>query len=236
MEWRREHTGRKGIFGLAFLVFALLLGGCNGKAKEPKGMALTPREKEKAEAMQAIDRNFENADAHYNLGKLYQEDGMWVKAEHEYSVSLGFEPANKDAQAARVKVLMASGEMDKAGILSEEYMGRASISAAGSLMLALAFQRQGLDDYALRCYQQALRLAPNSAKINRQIGYYYLSKNDLDRARDYLSRSFQLNPNQPEVAGELGRLGIEVKRPTKVRKNTEGLDKMVEKSDKELLE
>jgi len=236
MEWRREQSGRKKILGLAFLACALLFGGCNEKAKEPKGIELTPREKEKAEAMRAIDRDFENAEAHYNLGKLYQEDGMWVKAEREYNIALGFEPAHKEAQAARVKVLLASNEMEKAGILADEYIGRASISAAGSLWLALAFQKQGLDDYALRCYQQALRLAPNSAKINRQIGYYYLSKNDLDRAKDYLSRSFQLNPNQPEVAGELGRLGVEVKRPQKVRKNTEGLDKIVEKSDKELLE
>jgi Flp pilus assembly protein TadD len=75
-------------------------------------------------------------------------------------------------------------------------------------------------------------MAPNSAKINRQIGYYYLSKGNKDVARDYLSRSFQLNPNQPEVAGELGRLGVAVKIPRKTEKSTKKLDKMVEKSEK----
>jgi hypothetical protein len=49
-----------------------------------------------------------------------------------------------------------------------------------------------------------------------------------------LSRSFQLNPNQPDVAGELGRLGVAVKIPRKTEKNTDAkkLDKMVEKSGK----
>jgi tetratricopeptide (TPR) repeat protein len=89
-----------------------------------------------------------------------------------------------------------------------------------------------LDEYALTCYQQALRLAPNSAKINRQIGYYYLSKGNKAQGKDYLSRSFQLNPNQPDVAGELGRLGVVVKVPRKVQKQTKKLDKIVEESDK----
>ena len=51
-------------------------------------------------------------------------------------------------------------------------------------------------------------MSPNSAEINKQIGYYYLSKNDNVRAKDFLIRSFDLNRNQPEVAGELGRLGV----------------------------
>jgi Tfp pilus assembly protein PilF len=130
--------------------------------------------------------------------------------------------------------LIEGGDKAKAGLLADEYIERASISAAAALQLALAFQEQGLDDYALNCYQQALRMAPNSAKINRQIGFYYLSKGNKDIARDYLSRSFQLNPNQPEVAGELGRLGVEVKIPRKTEKRTKKLDEMVEKSDRGL--
>ena len=98
--------------------------------------------------------------------------------------------------------------------------------------MGLAFQKEGLDEYALGCYQQALHLAPSSAKINRQIGYYYLSKGDKERAIDYLSRSFQLDPAQPEVAGQLGRLGGAVRIPRKTQKNTKKLAKIVEQSDK----
>jgi hypothetical protein len=49
-----------------------------------------------------------------------------------------------------------------------------------------------------------------------------------------LVRSFQLNPNQPEVAGELGRLGVVVRIPRKTQKRTKRLDKIVEQSDKEI--
>jgi len=235
MEWRREQTGEQKSISLVFLVCALLFGGCGGgRAKAPKEIERTPVEKKKAKILKAIERKFEDADAHFELGQLYQADGLWAKAERQYNIALSFDPAHKQAQAARVKVLLEGGDATKAGLLADEYKGRASVSAAGSLQLALAFQRQGLDEYALDCYQQALRLAPNSAKINRQIGYYYLSKNDKDRAKDYLSRSFQLNPNQPEVAGELGRLGVAVKVPRKVKKSTKKLDKIVEESDRDL--
>ena len=65
----------------------------------------------------------------------------------------------------------------------------------------------------MRCYRQALDAAPDSYEANRQIGYYYLSKGDNTQAKQYLMRSFELNPRQPDVAGALGRLGIVVQAP-----------------------
>jgi len=112
-----------------------------------------------------------------------------------------------------VKVLANSGDTAKAEQYAKAYMNQASNSAMASLQLAEAFDKQGLDEYALACYKQALRLAPDSPEVNKQVGYYYLNNDDKTRAKDYLSRSFQLNPNQPDVAGELGRLGVVVKIP-----------------------
>jgi len=231
MTWRREQIGTLKSIGLAFLVCIFLLCGCGGKAKAPKEIEKTTAEKEKAELLKEIERKFEDIDAHFRLGQLYQADGQWNKAEDQYSIVLNFEPAHRQAQAARVKVLTDSGNTERARLLANEYKELACVSAEGSRQLAQAFQQQGLDEYALECYQQALRLAPDSAKINKQIGYYYLNKGNNDVAREYLSRSFQLNPNQPDVAGELGRLGVPVKRPQKTVKNTKKPDKM-EKSEK----
>ncbi len=235
--WPRRFASQNrssGAYALLLLCSStlLLLGGCNsfGRAGRPKPdeVARTPAEEKKAKLLKQLDRKFENPDAHFELGQLYQADGLWARAEYRYNNVLSFDPVHRRAQAARVKVLLAGGDTAKAELLAGEYMTQASNSAEKSLRLALAFQEQELDEYALACYQQALRLAPNSAKINRQIGYYYLSKNDDVRAKDYLVRSFQLDSNQPEVAGELGRLGVVVRRPRKTEKRTKKLDKIVE--------
>jgi len=218
--------------------FALLsfLSGCKqaGAIFKPRAgdveIARTPADKKKEQLLKQLDRKFENPEAHYQLGQLYQADGLWTQAEYRFKTALSFDPSHRGAQAARVKVLLASGDETTGQLLADEYIHQASVSAEQSLLLALAFQKEALDELALACYQQALRLAPNSAKINRQIGYYYLSKNDKAQAADYLTRSFHLNPNQPEVAGELGRLGIAVQIPRKKSADTKKLDRMVDRS------
>ena len=130
-----------------------------------------------------------------------------------------------------VKVLMAIGDKDKALILADIYTGQAATQAKYSLELAIAFQKQQLDDYALTCYKNALRLAPNSAKISRQIGFYYLSKGDEALGREYLVRSFQLDPVQPDVAGKLGELGVAVKIPKRGKASGRKMDKMFNRAN-----
>jgi len=226
--------GKALALSISLLVCTALLDGCQGlkfgQAKVGQA-ASTPPEQERQELLKQIDRKFENPKLHYQLGQLYQDDRMWTQAEYHYNATLSFDPVHRGAQGAIVKVLQNRGQRAKAGLAAEFYMNQVCASAEDSLLLGLAFQNQELDEYALACYQQALNLAPNSAKINRQIGYYYLSKGDKGRAQDYLSRSFQLNPNQPEVAGELGRLGIPIVVPRRVEKDTKKLDKIVEEAD-----
>jgi len=237
--------GKWKFIGRAFLVCTLLLSGCNsiknplakiGADKTPRVDELekTPAEQQKARLLKQIDRKFENPDAHFELGRLYQADGLWSQAENHYNTALRFDPAHRKAQAAMVKLLIDSGNTDRAGLYADIYMNQVASSATESLRLGLAFQKEQLDDYALTCYRQALHLAPNSAKVNRQIGYYYLSRNDKVRAQEYLTRSFQIDPRQPEVAGELGRLGVAVRIPRKTEKDTGRLDRIVEQADKEI--
>jgi tetratricopeptide (TPR) repeat protein len=160
--------------------------------------------------MGEIDNKFENPEAHYKLGQLNQNEGRWAQAQYEYNIALSFDPAHRPAQAGIIYVLKSMGDQGKANMTADTYIMQTSGSAEESLRLALAFQKEKLDELALRAYQQALRIAPNSAKINRQLGYYYLSKGDKVSARQYLLTSFRLNPKQADVAGELGRLGVDI--------------------------
>ena len=228
--------GKTKFIGPAFLIGILLLAGCASKdrgAKTPDKVKATPTDQTKAKLIKQLDGKFEDPDAHFELGRMYQADGMWTQAEYYYNNALSFDPSHRGAQAGMVKVLADSGDKTKSALTADIYINQVSASAEESLLLALAFQKQLLDDYALTCYRQALRLAPNSARINRQIGYYYLSKNDKVLAQEYLTRSFQLNSNQPDVAGELGRMGVAVRIPQKTQTNTKKLDKIVEQSDKQ---
>ena len=107
-------------------------------------------------------------------------------------------------------------------------MDQASASAAASLRLAMAFENQELDSLAMDAYQQALELEPDSARIHKQLGYYYLARDNEDKAREHMRRSIRINSNQPEVANQLGKLGVSITRqrgePTSERQLEEAAD------------
>ena len=224
-------------------VSIFLLCGCNAStAKKTRNTRISNAEtkkiekaavaeQEKKQLQKQLEGKFEDPEAHYKLGKLYQAYGMWNKAENEFGIALSFDPVYHEAQAARVNVLLDSGDKAKATILADEYVTQASNSAAGSLQLGLAFQKEGLDDRALVCYKQALTLAPNSAKVNRQLGYYYLRKNQPEVAKKYLIDSFQLDNTQGDVAEELGRLGIAVQVRKPSEDTTKKLDAAVNRAN-----
>ncbi|MCK5566017.1 MAG: hypothetical protein KAJ07_12290 [Planctomycetes bacterium] len=230
-------------------VCAVMIGGCDsikktgdnvvsavtGVFKKEKSgeekIEIVTANQEKAELLGKIERKYESPEAHYKLGKLYLADALWNKAEWEFNVALGFDPIHYRSQAALIKTLTVSGNAQRATFATEMYMNQAATSAERSLLLGQAFQKESLDDQALACYQQALGLAPSSAALYRQVGYYYLSKGDRIRAEENLRRSFQLDPYQAEVAGELGRLGVIVQIPRKTQRDTKGLDKLLNKKE-----
>ena len=43
----------------------------------------------KADLLKTIDRKFENPQAHYELGQVYQSERNWLKAEYHYNTALG---------------------------------------------------------------------------------------------------------------------------------------------------
>ena len=223
-------------------VFFLILGcsvltGCKYMpGQDPDDLSMKeleniPEEKTKAKLLKEIDHKYQDPVAHYQLGQVYQDEGLWAEAENQYNTALTFDPVYRRAQAGRVRVLMEMGDQQQASTSAEHYINQASATAVGSLKLGLGFQKQELDDYALRCYRQALNLSPNSAKVNRQIGYYYLSKNNDQMAIEYLTRSFQLDRNQPEVAGQLGKLGVVIEIPRSKPESPKKLDQIVEQSE-----
>ena len=217
------------------LVYLTGLCGCNNKsAKAPIGQevkTVTPAD-EKASLLKQLDRKFENPKVHFQLGQLYHSEQLYDQAGYHYNIALGFDPANRNAQAAIVKLLMDEKKDTEARTKAGLFMGQVASSYPESLKLARAFKDQNVEEYALACYQQALRIQPESAEIYKDLGFYHLnSKGDRELAKGYLTRSFQLDSNQPDVAGELGRLGVEVRVPEPPKKKPRIWDKIFRKKD-----
>jgi len=199
---------------VVFLLLVLLVCGCEeGRKSETEVEApLVDSNTRKVELQQRLAKKYNDPDTHYELGKIYQSEGLWDKAIFEFEIAKSYDPVNWESVAAIIKTLYQDGKKERAGAMSAKYIKKSGYSAGSSLGLGKAFQGELLDDEALKCYSQALTIAPDSAEVNKQIGYYYHEKNDLIRAEQFFRRSFDIKPT-PEVAGALGRLGIGVELP-----------------------
>jgi len=203
-------------------VCAFLLCGCNhaGPVTVDQNVK-TAADIRKAELLGELDKKWENPAALYELGQLYHAERDWSKAEWYYNSAIGSNPAYRDAQAALVKLQFDKGDKSRGEWLASTYMTQVAASAEQLLTLGVAFEKQGLGDYALKCYQSALKTAPDLYTVSRQLGYYYLARNKKDLAKENFIHSFQLNSSQADVAGELGRLGVAVRIPQAAAPNSD---------------
>ncbi len=197
---------KRSILSLVLLIVVILITGCTPTKKDTQSsqdIAIQRLQKQ-------IEHDYENSDLHFQLGKIYQSSGQWYRAEHEFRVAINYNLVHWPSQAALIKVLIDSGQSSTAKEAAKNYIGAASVSDIASVELGIAFQNEGLDDYALTCYQNSLALNPNSYRTNKQLGFFYLKKGDKERAKQYLITSFNANRFQPDVAEELGKLGVAI--------------------------
>ncbi len=197
------------------LVLALVLAGCDSASKstDTENEETAIQQSPKAQLLERIDKKYENPEAHYQLGKLSYAEGQLDKADFEYRVALGFNPVHYRAQAGVVKVATDQKQTERAQIIAELYISQAAVSAPASVRLGKAFQNEGLGEYALSCYYQATGLTPKSPEPYKLLGFYYLGEDDQVRAEENFRRSFELDPYQTDVAGELGRMGVIIGLP-----------------------
>jgi tetratricopeptide (TPR) repeat protein len=211
-----ELTARKLILCVLLGSVLFVLWSCAGlgtKPNEPAPISPATSDPTEAQLLAELQKKYENPQVHYELARLYHKAHSWQKAEDYYINAIGLDPANRAAQAGLVKLFIDRGDPSKAEQFANSYIRQAASSVRETLRLGWEFRQVKLDDYALRCFRQALAADANSAEANKQIGFYYRDKGDTTQAKQYLLRSFELDPRQPEVAGALGKMGVVVELP-----------------------
>ncbi len=208
----REAVMRQSVW-IGILAAAGIFLGCDSGRGNKDRVDPDLFESEKVQLQNRIDRKFDDPQAHYQLGKIYQRQGLLERAAWAFTLALQFDPVHYAAQAAKVCVYKDLRQTDRMAVAAELYIDQAGGSAESLTLLGRAFQAEGLGDYALVCYQKALDRAPNSALLCKQLGFFYLSKQDLAKAEEYLRKSIQIDPYQPDVAEQLGRMGVIVQVP-----------------------
>lgn len=74
------------------------------------------------------------------------------------------------------------------------------------LGLAASYDRLRRFDLADRSYKQARKLAGDTAEIMNNIGYSYLLRGDLPRARQFMSAAYARNTTDPRIISNIETL------------------------------
>ncbi len=197
----------------AITIIMCVMAGCRTQANPTPGMATGRIPDKESYLLAKLQTRYQNPDTHCELGRYYLNQGLFDKAKYHLERALGFRASHRPAQAAYVRLTAKlQGEMASQRLCAE-YERQILSSTTEMLELAKALGEEGLDTLALNCFQKVLTVHPESAEANRQLAYFYLARKDNEKAKLYFSKSFQLNSNQPDVAGELGRLGITIQTP-----------------------
>ncbi len=203
-----------------FLMTLWVFSGCQTAVPQRDRVNPDVIDSEKNRLLSQLDRKFDDPQAHYQLGKIYQREGQLDRAAWEFTLALQFDPVHFPAQAAKVRIYRDLRQFDRMKVAAELFIDQAGGSAESLTLLGRSFQAEGLDDYALTCYQKGLARSPNSALLHKLIGIYYLNRKDYVQAEQYFRKSIQIDPYQPDVAEHLGKMGVVIQVPQPAQRQT----------------
>ena len=202
----------KRVFVACVLVgIGVALAGCDAPSAETS--AARPMADQERFLLSLVERSFQDPEAHYQLGEYYHSEGRWDKAQYHLNLALSFAPAFRKAQVALIRTLLDKGDRQAADRTVSTFLKQLSNSPLDTVSLAKAFASGGLDQYALACFDEGTKVTPGSGLAFKELGLYWLGKNDTAKAKQYLIHSFELDPSQPEVGSALGQLGMVVEVP-----------------------
>jgi tetratricopeptide (TPR) repeat protein len=202
------------------VIAAAMIAGCQPKAANDSLAGLSP-DQQKQRLFEQFEARFGTPMAHFKLAEIYRNEGELRKAGYHFETAADFKPYFWEAQAASVKAYLDANAPDKPAQLQDKWATMVT-HADDCLSLAKAYENAGLTAQAKAIYDKAERVAPKSAKVFKASGFFYLAQKDKAIAEVKFRRSFELDPYQPDVSAELGKMGVIVQSPRKTNRGLFG--------------
>ena len=213
---------------LLMLAGGLLLSGCNiyyadqatkrgieafDAAKEAKShgdyqMANDNYRRAQLEFQEAAAQDPKGSDRHYNLARASYGLKEYDRAIREYERALERYPGNGKAHTGKIDCLVQMNAPQKE--IDDAVATATTIVAQRGrvyLTLAAAYYRLGRSAEMPPSLAKAVGAAPADANVQATAGRLYRAIGDFDLARKHLRIAYELNPQEPGVARELGVLG-----------------------------
>jgi len=142
--------------------------------------------------------------AHYNLGKLHDNEGRVDEAVDLYRRALTINPAYTEAHYNLARLLAKQGLRDEAMNHYRQALTFKPNDADTHNNLGLLLAKRGDVPAALAAFQKAVELDPAHAKAYYNMGRVYADKGDFNNAVSHYRRALELQPGEAEIYFVLG--------------------------------
>lgn len=167
----------------------------------------------------AIEKDPRNAEAHFNLGRVYKSQGFLKEAVLEFEIALSINPgylqAKRELQEIQAQIQADVGTRLKIQGQEEALRQRQS-DAAGTTPEQKAQQllRQGRTTEAIALFEEAARADPFNVKLKKILGNLYFKQNDLSNSLARYEEASRLAPDDPELHYALGLIDMRTRNYT----------------------
>ena len=159
-----------------------------------------------AEAVRAVQRGADRADATTLIGDLYAKRGLHGEALERYREVRALDPARADARLGEIQALLALGRAAEAGGPAEELLALVPGDVEALVAVAMARAAQGDAAAALTALQQAQNRAPARADLRKLQGDVLVKVGDRGGALAAYRAALELDQGFVAVWVDLGRL------------------------------
>jgi tetratricopeptide (TPR) repeat protein len=160
----------------------------------------------------AIAKNKSSPVHHDWLGQVYMRSGQVDKAETAFSTAIALAPKVPEFRISLGSLRTQEGKLDEARAAFEEALTLRPDQPLALYNMGVISAMQKEFDKAIDFFHRAERAGPPNHALYNSLAQLYEEKGQPERAIEYLKRSLQMRPDQPERKAELDRLQGRVRK------------------------
>ncbi|MFN3410744.1 MAG: tetratricopeptide repeat protein [Exilispira sp.] len=154
------------------------------------------------EAMDIVQKGLklESEDNNFLLlyAKILIKLGDLKKAENICDSIINRNPTFLDAYFLKAEIKIYLSSINEAFDIYSKLLRRYPDDWKVNLYLFKFYQNLGKDKESLIYIRKALDIAPYEPLIFEELAYYYFNKNDIEQTNEFLTRLFELDPDNPQ--------------------------------------
>jgi tetratricopeptide (TPR) repeat protein len=168
----------------------------------------------------AVDIDPRNAEAHFNLGRVYRIQGFLKEAATEFGITLTLDPRHAPARRdlAEIKQFIKSDESTRLKIEGQEEAlrqrsGTDSTSGTSSQRRGEDYLKKGDINRAISEFEEALKTDAFNPKLHKLLGFLYFRQNRFRDALSAYTQAQKFAPSDAEVPYSIGMVHLRTENP-----------------------